>query len=153
MKTKNIVFLPTGAYKLDRKGNPVSVPAIVAQEPNDCCGIDCCKNVIKFVDSDGVQREISLEALYLSTLEVATSVSLSGCPGGMLTTDPAETITATILPSTAPQSGTWVSSTPSVATVNSSGLVTPVAAGTTTITFTASTGTASATCLVTVTLP
>ena len=45
---KGEVFVP-GAFKIDRKGNPVNVPSIIAQEPTDCCGIDCCKKVIKFI--------------------------------------------------------------------------------------------------------
>lgn len=152
MKTKNIVFLPQGAYKIVN-GKAVAVNSIVAQEPDDCCGIDCCNGVIKFVDSNGIKREISLETIYLSTLEVATSVNLTGCPGTMLTTDDPEQITATILPATAPQSGTWASSNPAVATVDSGGVVTPVGPGTVTITFTASTGTATATCAITISVP
>ena len=60
---KGEVFVP-GAFKIDRKGNPVNVPSIIAQEPTDCCGIDCCKKVIKFIDDTNVPREISLQAIY-----------------------------------------------------------------------------------------
>lgn len=57
------IFLP-GAYKLDRKGQPVAVDAIEAPEPSSCCKLDCCNNRISFLDSNGVQRHISLQALY-----------------------------------------------------------------------------------------
>ncbi len=58
------------------------------------------------------------------------------------------TLTATVLPSTADQSVTWKSSNTSVATVSSSGKVTAVAAGTAKIT--ATSGSVSGTCAVTV---
>ena len=57
-----------------------------------------------------------------------------------------------MLPTGSLQTGTWASSTPGVATVNSSGLVTPVADGTTNITFATTDGGFVATCAITVAL-
>lgn len=60
-------------------------------------------------------------------------------------------LTATVIPANATNAAvTWASANPSVATVNSSGLVTGVAAGQTTITVTTIDGNKSATCTVTV---
>jgi Bacterial Ig-like domain (group 2) len=85
--------------------------------------------------------------------EVATSATIGNClTGTPLAVAATRQLTASILPSTADQTGTWVSSVPGVATVSSTGLVTAVEAGTTVITFTASTGTSiTATCSITVT--
>lgn len=57
------IYLP-GAFKLNAKGQPVAVDAIEAPEPNSCCKLDCCNNRISFVDTNGVQRYIPLQALY-----------------------------------------------------------------------------------------
>lgn len=63
-----------------------------------------------------------------------------------------EQLTATVAPSNATdQSVSWTSSNTSVATVNSSGLVTAVSAGSATITVTTTDGSKTATCAVTVT--
>ena len=69
------------------------------------------------------------------------------------TTNPTVTITPTITPSNATNKGvTWSSSNPGVATVNASGVVTYVKAGTTTITATAQDGSGvKGTCTVTCT--
>lgn len=80
----------------------------------------------------------------------ATSVTISGCTGGSLAPLATRQLTATVLPSGAIQTGAWTSSAPAKATVNSSGLVTAVAAGTSTITFTSADGGFTATCLITV---
>lgn len=62
-----------------------------------------------------------------------------------------EQLTATVAPSNATtKTVSWSSSTPSVATVNSSGLVTGVSAGTATITVTTVDGSKTANCVVTV---
>ena len=67
------------------------------------------------------------------------------------TTNPTATITPTITPSNATNKGvTWSSSNPGVATVNTSGVVTYVSVGTTTITATAQDGSGvKGTCIVT----
>lgn len=60
-------------------------------------------------------------------------------------------LTATVAPANATdQTGTWSSSSTATATVNSSGLVTAVAAGTANITFTTTDGAKTASCAVTV---
>lgn len=62
-----------------------------------------------------------------------------------------EQLTATVAPANATNKAvTWSSSTPAVATVSATGLVTPVAAGTATITVTTEDGGKTATCVVTV---
>jgi len=61
------------------------------------------------------------------------------------------TLTATVAPSTATnQNVTWTSSDPNVATVDANGVLTPVAAGTVTITVTTADGLKTATCTVNV---
>ena len=61
------------------------------------------------------------------------------------------TLTTTVVPSTATnQNVTWTSSDPNVATVDANGVVTPVAAGTVTITVTTADGLKTATCTVNV---
>ncbi|WP_337740110.1 Ig-like domain-containing protein [Cronobacter malonaticus] len=61
-------------------------------------------------------------------------------------------LTGTVLPSDATdKSGTWTTSDATKATVSSTGLVTGVAAGTSTITFKSHDGNFTATCAVTVT--
>lgn len=84
----------------------------------------------------------------------ATSVSISGCLVGT-DLDEAATrqLTATVLPSGALQTGTWSTSDAGVATVSVAGLVTGVADGTATITFTTTDGGLTATCVITVVTP
>ncbi len=81
----------------------------------------------------------------------ATSVVMTGC---LADTDlivlATRQLTATVLPSGATQTGTWTTSDALVATVSVAGLVTGVAAGTATITFTSTDGGFTATCIVTV---
>jgi uncharacterized protein YjdB len=97
------------------------------------------------------QAETTICNYKTNTAVSATSVSISGC---LSSTDLEEAatrqLTATVLPSGAIQTGTWTSSTPSVATVSSTGLVTGVLEGTTTITFTSTDGGFTATCVITV---
>lgn len=83
----------------------------------------------------------------------AESVSITGCLVGTPLVEGVGTrqLTAVVLPSGALQTGAWTTSAAGVATVNSSGLVTAVAAGTATITFTANDGDFTATCVITVT--
>ena len=87
---------------------------------------------------------------YVSVTFPVTSVTLSPTtltltPGGSTAT-----LTATVSPDNAAnKTVTWTTSAPSVATVNSSGVVTPVAVGTATITATSDNG-KTATCAVTV---
>lgn len=82
----------------------------------------------------------------------ATSVVITGCLTGTTLESGTRQLTATVLPSGAVQTGTWVSSVPTRATVNSSGLVTYVGdtVGDTTITFTSTDGGFTATCVITV---
>lgn len=81
----------------------------------------------------------------------ATSVSISGC---LTETDlvvaATRQLTATVLPSGAIQTGTWTTSDADIATVSVAGLVTGVAEGEVTITFTSTDGGFTATCVITV---
>lgn len=141
----------------------------------DChCGIDCCYGYIRLPNYNSLSGDTETYAMYLvdgewviepeadaiaaikafktNSLVSATSVSITGCPeADVTTTDPIQ-LTATVLPTGSLQTGTWASSTPATATVNSSGLVTPVADGTTNITFTTTDGGFVATCAITVAL-
>lgn len=81
----------------------------------------------------------------------ATGVTISGCPTGSVNLSSGSfTLTASVQPSGALQTGVWASSNTSVATVSSAGVVTPIAAGTTTITFTSTDGSFVASCTITV---
>lgn len=61
---KQQVFLPNGAFAVDKKGNAVKVNSIIAPQPDDCCMLDCCDQSIKFIDNQGNKRSIPLQALY-----------------------------------------------------------------------------------------
>jgi len=81
----------------------------------------------------------------------ATSVTISGClPLVDLVVLATRQLTATVLPSGSVQTGTWSSDDELIATVSVGGLVTGVAAGEATITFTSTDGGFQATCVVTV---
>ena len=81
----------------------------------------------------------------------ATSVSISGClPATPLVALATRQLTATVLPAGAVQTGTWTTSNALVATVSVGGLVTAVATGSATITFTSTDGGFTATCVITV---
>ncbi len=89
-----------------------------------------------------------------STNVIPTSVSISGCPGSNMAIGGTVDLNETVLPTNATnKSVTWSSSNNSVATVNSSGLVTAIAAGSATITVTTVSGSKTATCAVTVSAP
>jgi hypothetical protein len=85
-KHPQLIYLPNGAFKLDRNGEASNVYAIIAPTPESCCMLDCCDNTIKFLDSTNTARSISLEALYTllgedpttSTKEVTIDVFDSG---------------------------------------------------------------------------
>lgn len=88
-----------------------------------------------------------------STVSV-TGVTIDNCPSSDLTENDTYQLTATVSPSNATnQSVNWSSSNTSVATVNSSGLVTAVSAGTATITVTTNDGGFTDNCVVTVAAP
>lgn len=81
----------------------------------------------------------------------ATSAVITGClPLTPLVALATRQLTATVLPSGSVQTGTWSTSDAAVATVSIAGLVTAVATGTATITFTSTDGGFQATCVITV---
>lgn len=60
---KNKIYLPgAGAHKIVN-GKPVGVEAIIAQDENSCCYLDCCAKVIRWVDDTGTEQTISLADL------------------------------------------------------------------------------------------
>lgn len=85
-----------------------------------------------------------------NSLVSATGASISGCVVSSLLVEGTRQLTASVSPSNSLQTGTWTTSNASIATVNASGLVTGVGAGTATITFTSTDGGFTATCSVTV---
>lgn len=62
-KDPNSIML-NNAYKIDRKGRAVNVPSIIAPESGDCCLLDCCTKSIKFIDDQGVKKDLPLDDLW-----------------------------------------------------------------------------------------
>lgn len=91
---------------------------------------------------------------YCNISEVtALSVSITGCPEADAEVNDEIQLTAVVLPSGALQTGVWSSDDTDIATVDGTGLVTAVAAGTVTITFTTTDGGLTATCEITIIEP
>lgn len=85
----------------------------------------------------------------LASMEVpATAISVSPSTVSFSSASETQRLAVSVTPRDSSDTVTWISSNPSVATVNNAGLVTPIANGTCTITATA--GTVSDTCSVTV---
>jgi Bacterial Ig-like domain (group 2) len=108
------------------------------------------------VEIDSIANvELAINNFCKNATVSATGVTISGCLVGTVLDGTPNTrqLTATVLPAGALQTGTWTSSVPTRATVDSSGLVTYVGAtaGDTTITFTSTDGAYFATCVITVT--
>lgn len=166
------IKIPQG-YAKDWKGKAITSGAALLN--GNCeCGIECCHGYLRLPNYNSNSGDTETYAAYLvdgefviepeadaiatikafkaNSLVSATSVSITGCPEGDVTTTATIQLTATVLPAGSLQTGTWASSTPATATVNSSGLVTPVADGTTNITFTTTDGGFVATCAITVAL-
>lgn len=134
------------------------------------CGINCKEGFISLPnfnsesgDIDGfyalyiVDGEVVVDTVENAKAEIksfcnnafvsATGVTLSGCPSAAITDEAAPfTLTATVLPTGALQTGTWTSSNTGVVTVSSLGVVTVVAAGSVIVTFTSTDGGFTATC-------
>lgn len=103
------------------------------------------------VTSTVAAAEAAVNAFCLDADVSATSATITGClPDTDLNAPATRQLTAVVLPAGAVQTGTWTSSDTDIATVNSSGLVTGVAAGEVTITFTSTDGGFEATCVLTV---
>lgn len=80
----------------------------------------------------------------------ASGASFKNCPGSQLKVEDTYQLNAIVSPQGALQAGSWTSSSPAVATVSNSGLVTALTVGTTTITFKSTDGEFTATCVITV---
>lgn len=102
---------------------------------------------VAYIDDDGQDYYDALHsALYPPKPATGISLNQSALSFGTLGTT--QQLTATVTPADSSDAVTWTSSNQSVATVSSSGLVTSIAYGTATITATA--GSVSATCSVTI---
>jgi len=168
---KNKVIIPRGIAS--RNGKPVTDAEDFLNASCDC-GIDCCYGLIKLpnynsisgdsetygmyvVDGEFVYEPLAeaienIKAFKANPVVSATSVVITNCePSSVIVVGGAtKQLTRTVLPAGASQAGTWTSSAPLIATVSVGGLVTAVAAGTSTITFTSTDGGFTATCVVTV---
>jgi len=174
-KDKFIYFAPNTATKI-KDGVKVPVEKQPFTDPDCGCGIDCCKGYLVLPNYNSISGDIEdYYAIYIvnGSLEIglqsevdaiikgyksnpvvsATGVTITGClvgtpiDGTLLET---RQLTAIVLPTGAVQTGTWTTSAAAVATVSSTGLVTAVATGSTTVTFTSTDGSFTATCGITV---
>ena len=102
--------------------------------------------IITFTSTDGSFTDTCAVTVVIA----ATGVTMSACPGGALTHPDTAQLTVVVDPTATDQTGVWDSGTPGTATVDASGLVTTVAAGSTTITFTSTDGSFTDTCDITV---
>lgn len=158
--------------KKTKSGIPAKELNLALAEATKCgCGIECdCYGYLTLPNwNSSTGERTNSYALYIvdgevvvDTLENAkaaidvikgisapASAAITGCPAGPLAPLATANLTATVLPSNALQTGVWTTSNALVATVSTTGVVTAVAVGTATITFT-STGGAVATCIITV---
>ena len=105
------------------------------------------------VDNVGITSSVYTKTIQSGSIKVTGITLANKTLTKTGTTNPTVTITPTITPSNATNKGvTWSSSNPGVATVNASGVVTYVSAGTTVITATAKDGSGvKGTCTVTCT--
>jgi len=103
------------------------------------------------VTSTIAEAEAAINAFCLDADVSATSVTIGNClPATPLAALATRQLTKTVLPTGSVQTGTWSTSDALVATVSVGGLVTAVASGTATITFTTTDGGFTATCVITV---
>ena len=101
----------------------------------------------------GMNDYLDSKTVTITAETVPTSVSLNKSSATLTSKGSTTTLTATVSPSNATNKKvTWKSSNTSVATVNSSGVVTAVGNGTATITATTASGGKTATCKVTVSI-
>ncbi len=119
---------------LTGSGTPATVSPWVSSNPGVATvnstgvvtGISAGTAIITYTNSNGCTRTITITVLAIPQITGTTAI----CVGNTTT------LTATGTPGATP----WTSSNPSVATVSSTGVVTGVSAGTSTITFTNSAG-------------
>jgi uncharacterized protein YjdB len=107
---------------------------------NGSIEVDTLANVITIVNGYCLDTDVS-----------ATSVVITGClTDTELVEGATRQLTATVLPTGAVQTGTWSTDDELIATVSVGGLVTAVAEGTVTITFTSTDGGFTASCVLTI---
>lgn len=171
---KHTLYLSEGSASKWNGKDKVKVTEIPLMNSCDCT-IDCCNGMLilknydsttgdsvpiamYFVDGAPVYATVdaakaAIKAFKANPLIAPESATIVGCPEDPLDVSNGDTVdlSVVVLPAYAQQTGTWSSTSPSVATVNSStGLVTAVAAGTTNIRFTTTNGEIVATCAITV---
>lgn len=129
--------------------NPVTLTGVganktVADGEYKYCLINDKDEVISQITDVQGWKTLAIAVTGVSLNKTATSLEIGG----------AETLTTTVTPSNATDKGvTWKSSAADVATVDGSGKVAAVKAGTATVTVTTKSGSKTATCTVTVTAP
>ena len=172
-KDKFIYFAPNTATKI-KDGVKVPVEKQPFTDPDCGCGIDCCSGFLVLPDYNSVSGDVDgYNAVYIvngalvtqpietakaaitafrSNIAIsATGVTITGClTGTPLPVLGERELTATVLPAGSVQTGTWTTSNALVATVSVGGVVTAVATGSATITFTSTDGAFTATCAITV---
>lgn len=163
-----------GGYVHDGKGKQfTTLKDALANDALCGCGLDCKNGYLVLPNFNPVSGDIDgYYAIYIvdgnitvntvaaakaaisaycnNTAITATSVEMV-CVGTPLLAGATRQLTATVLPAGSVQTGTWTSSDTDIATVSVAGLVTGVAAGTVTITFTSTDGGLTAECEITVT--
>lgn len=124
------ILMPAGTY---RKDEPISVGASGR-------GVSGATNVIGWSQDDAVLAEEDFIRVRMRTaLNTAAVVSVTTTPAtAELDLSEGETVqlVTVVAPGNAPNGVTYASGTPAAATVSATGLVTPVAVGTSTITIT-----------------
>lgn len=138
------VRMAAGSYSKDQ---PLTINSSGVMVPGSSNVIAYCQDDVTLAATDFVRVR------FRQDIEAPAVVSVTVTPS-TASIEAAETLQLTLVvaPSTANQAVAWTSSDPAKATVSASGLVTGVAAGSTTITATStSDGTKTDTCVVTVT--
>lgn len=172
----NTDYTPAALYYKDENGNIFAWPD--SSTDADCCACEIAKNfsekmacslasgmitaaefesmvkqgvtvsAIENTDTDGNKTcNVTISPAFIAP----TGVTVSPATINPLAVGNQQVAVATVAPANATiKSGVWSSSNPGVASVNSNGVITAVAAGVATITFTTALGGFSATCVVTV---
>lgn len=169
---KHTLYLTEGTASKYNGKEKVKVTEIPLMDACDCT-IDCCNGMLILRNYDSVTGDSVPIAMYFvdgapvySTVAAAkaaikafkenpliapSTVTITNCPTSTIDISDTVDLGVVILPLSAQQTGTWSSSAPLIATVNSStGLVTGVDVGAAVITFTTTNGEKTATCTINV---
>ena len=169
---KHTLYLTEGTASKYNGKEKVKVTEIPLMNACDCT-IDCCNGMLilknydsttgdsvpiamYFVDGAPVYTTVdaakaAIKAFKENPLIAPETVTITNCPTSTIDISDTVDLGVVVLPLTAQQTGTWSSSAPLIATVNSStGLVTGVDVGTAIITFTTTNGEKTASCTINV---